>query len=204
MIADKLRQVADNLPLVYEAGKQNCTARHFSAVVTGDGTGELMLPIPFAPDLIEVVNHDPVIRATRGTIAFCQIDFSALGQLSGLFGMTSGPSSGNALGTYTNVLMASSGLANRCRRNEDGTMTLSNFSYDGLPGVWGKGVDYMVTAVRCVDKSDRQRIEENIRRLPENGTYKIYIQQEKMEAAFTREQWNALIAERPGYTFVMV
>jgi len=204
MIAEKLRQVADNLPLLYEAGKRECQNRHFAAVVTGDGTGELTLPIPFEPDLIEVVNHDPVIRATKGIISFCQIDFSALGQLGGLFGITSGPSSGNALGTYTNVLMASFGLSSRCRRNADGTVTLHNFSYDGVPGVWGKDVDYVVTAVRCVDKSDRQRMEENIRRLPEDGAYKIYIQQEKMEAAFTQEQWDALIAERPGYTFVMV
>ena len=204
MIAEKLRQVADNLPLVYEAGMRECQNRHFAAVVTGNGSMELTLPVSFEPDLIEVVSHNPAIRAVKGILASCQIDLSALGQIGGMFSMTSGPGTGSTLGTYSNILMATPSLETRCRRNADGTLTLGNFTYDTMQGIWGEGVEYLVTAVKSVEKNDRQRIEESIRRLPEDGAYKIHILKKKMEAAFTQEEWDDLIAERPGYTFVMV
>ena len=205
--AQKLQKVAEGVQQVYDAGcrkaENECRNKHCCVLVTGDGTENMRFHLDFEPDLIEIVNHDPDIRANRGINAFFQLDLTALGQLAGLYGITSGPTSDTALGSYTNMLMALAGVSKRYQRDADGTVTVGGLVYDSLQGVWGEGVEYTVMAVKCMEKSDKERLTRSIMRLPEGKAYRIYIAQAKKEQAFTDEEWQALIAQRPTYTFIM-
>ena len=199
MIAEKLERIADNMHAVYKT----CHDRHYAAVIRGSGTSELTFPLPFEPDVIEICCNDPDIRATSGVVAYAQFDLAALGQLTGIFCMTAGPVSGGNLGSYTNALSAASKLSRRCRRNADGTVTVGDLPYESTLGIWDSSLDYMVTAAKCVTRSDKERITQIVERLPEGQTYKIHIQKAKKDAAFTEAQWNELIASKSTYTFVM-
>ena len=199
MIAQKLEQIADNMQSVYEA----CHNRHYAAVIRGSGTSELTFTLPFEPDVIEICCNDPDIRATCGIVAYAQLDLAALGQLTGIFCMTAGPVGSGNLGSYTNALSAAAKLPERYRRSEDGTVTIGNLPYNSTFGVWDSSLEYMVTAAKCVTRSDKERITQIIERLPEGQTHKIHIQKAKKDGAFTDEQWNELIAAQSTYTFVM-
>lgn len=206
--AQLLKEIAENEQKVYEAGGQkerrHCQSRHFAAVVPGNGTEELTVRLDFEPDFVEVCSHDPAIRTQKGILAFAQFERRALGLIGGMFCVTSGPSGTTSLGSYNNMLAAANTMNDRCSVDEQGVLHVKNLAYSGEPGRWGAGVDYIVTAVKCVDKTDAQRLEEAIERLPEGGEYKIHIRKDIREAAMTDEQWKALIARRPTYTYVMI
>lgn len=207
MIADKLQHIADRMPLIYDAGKmeaeQVCRSKHFATVITGDDGTELSFHLDFEPDRIDICCFDPDLRMYRGMIAFCHFDIAALGQGSGFHGIASGPSNTTVLGTYSNALTAASNLPKRYKRDADGTVTIGNLIYNDLAGRWGKGMEYVISAAKVHAKSDKQRLTEIVERLPEGGTYNIHIQEAKKDAAFTDAEWNALIATKPTYTFVM-
>lgn len=206
--AQLLKEIAENEQKVYDAGAQkerrHCQSRHFSRLIPGSGTTELIVPVPFEPDFVEVCCHDPVIRTQKGIVAFAQFDRRALGQICGTFCVTTGPVDSTNLGAYSNLLAATTTLNNRCSVDEHGALHVKDITISGETGVWEPEVKYLVNAVKYVDVSDAERLAEVVRRLPAGGTYKIHIRKQVRDAAMTDEQWKALIAERPTYTYVMI
>lgn len=186
-----------------EQAKAECASKHFSAVVTGDGSTELTFHVPFEPDTLCVTCHDPDLRVVEGIMTIVQIEPCAFGQIAGSYCMTSGGG-----GSYVTGLNPLGTLSARYSRNAEGFVTIKNFVTTTTPatqGYFGNGVDYLITATKNLEKTDKERITEAIERLPTDPAkkYSIYISKAKKEAAFTDAEWAALIgtATAKKYTF---
>ena len=206
-ISEKLKTVAENMERVYEAGCREgtatCEAKHYAAVVYGDGTQQLTFSLPFEPDMLYIFTNEPDIRTQVAVSAYIEIDFACFGLLAGKVGVTSGS---NGTGVYANLLKSNSTVVSMYTRGSDGTVTIQNAGYSNINGgdyVFGDGVPYVVLAVKSEMKDLKTRMTESVRRLTDTKCV-AYYQTHKKNAAFTDEEWAALIAEKPLCTFNMV
>lgn len=186
----------------FKDGQKDCAAKHYTAVVYGDGTETLTFQLPLEPDYISVVTNAPEIRLMEKVVAYVELDFAALGQFGGKYGVAT-----TATGTDSipNFVFPPSAIPKIYKRESGETeLTLSVISqgqsYAG--SVFGNGMEYLVTASKFDLPPLKTRIEESVARLPDQTTTKpVYYQQAKVNAAFTDEEWEALKATKPNYTF---
>lgn len=196
----------------YEADQENAS-KYFSQVVKGTGTDSLTFYVPFEPDTICVSCHDPDLRAVKGIVTIIQIEPCAFGKIAGSYCLSNGPlsSTGTGLGSYVTGLNPLGSISDRYTRDENGYVTLRNFvttTSNPISGFFGENVDYIVTAVKVVEKTLKERITEAINRLPSNPAqkYSIDISKAKKELAFPdNTEWNNLLAKAPAnqYTFTL-
>jgi len=207
--AQKLEIAAQNMPAVFDAGKHQaeevCKMKHFAQVVTGDGSDELRFQLPFTPELLMISCHDPDIRTLANVIATIHVDLGAIGLIAGVITKTNGPAdNGVDLGAYSSATPASHTLDTWILREQDGLFCVKpSLNAAVKTAIFGENEPYVVTAVKVQNKTDRERFIELLDRLPEGGTYKIQINKTKKEAAFTEEEWAALIGTKSSYTFVL-
>ena len=188
---EKLTKIAENSAELYN----RCHLRHFSTVMTGDGSESLQFKLPFTPDAIQVICNDPRILFQSYTVSFLNLDLSGLGYIAAV---ANSAHNGNLL----NFAMTTVSVHNRVQEAEDGTVTISNIldlAGSENPCVFGKDLTYVVIATRYTDKTYRQRYEEFVESLTGTGT--AHVCKYKIEDAFTAEEWTALKATRPGWTF---
>lgn len=207
LLAEKLKQAAENVPLVFDAGCRRgtelCLAKHAIKVVSGSGTDQLTFSVPFEPDVLYIFTNSPDIRTKTAVSAYIEIDFTCFGLLAGKIGITSG---GNGSGTYANLLKTSSAAAAMYSRADDGTVTIRNAGFANINNgdyVFGEDVPYFVLAAKLEMEDLKTRMTKSVRRLPDVKCTACY-QTQKKQAAFTDEEWNALIAEKPLCTFNLV
>lgn len=199
--ADKLAfpdGMAAAIPGVYAAGEAaeaaRCAAKHFVTTIEGNGETSISFLVPFEPDLLIAVCNDPAAQYTSGSLASFFADRAALGQIGGSTDVYNGSGTTNGnLSTVTKAL-------ERCSRAEDGIVTLKDLA-TSLPA-FALGRPYVISAVKYTDKTDRERITEFVQSL--TGSGKANLNQAKVNAAFTSDEWAALIAEKPDWTFSMV
>ena len=197
MIAEKLRQVAENLPRIYEAGKKPCLENHFVAALTGDGTDKLNVPIFFEPDILSISGYEPGAYKKANALAQFYADLSGFGFLAATSSVY------NAAGSLASTAMTTETVLNRFDRQADGTLTITNIrgTSDDKAAVFQEGVSYVVMAARYEKKPLRERIEDYVASLTGSGT--AMLSRRKVFEAFTQAQWDALIATKPNWTFTL-
>lgn len=203
-IADKLTTIAENQQRVYDAGKavaeHKCALKHFTAEFYGNDQTSYTINIPFEPDIVMLVAQDPtVLTATNNVFSFFA-DIRA-------FGMVGGTIVGHTTGTQLiNMAMTSKSIFTRYSRAENGDVTLTNMTInDGNKpdGIFPSNVKHTLVAAKYTDKTDKVRITEFVNGLSSSGSGSLTINQDKVNASFTTAEWNALVATKPNWTFVM-
>lgn len=211
MIGDQMREktgsnetfafpdgMAAGVSQVYEAGESaeraKCVAKHFVTTILGNGETSISFRVPFKPDFMTVICSDSDVFSNANNIIYAvMLDIST-------FGFIAGTEYVSASGGMKGQQMTSTSIYKRYSQASDGTVTLQNIG--STVGKFFSGRSYTVVAVRYVEKSDKERITEYIRSLGDSGS--TTLNQAKVEAAFTDEEWAALIAEKPGWTFSFV
>ena len=204
-IGEKLSAVHTNVERVFDAGctvgEKRCRAKHFTTVVTGDGSSRLVFDLPFTPDVLHILTNAPDIRTQANVISHLEIDFTALGQLAETYSRTTG--NGNGTGTYVFGLSSPTTAYSRFSTDGNGTATVKDVTAGDIVCKFADGVDYIVTAIKAELKPLRTRLEESVARLPDTACSAWY-QLAKVQDAFSDEQWDALIATKPNCTFTML
>ena len=172
-----------------------CVAKHFVTTVMGNGEASIRFHIPFEPDMLLVNCSDSdLYNSSTSFVANAYIDLSS-------FGMIGGVGQVGASGGFKNQAMTTTSVHNRYSRSEAGTVTLGNIN-SSVASVFKANRPYLVCAVKCWEQSDKERITEYVRSLEGGGS--VTLNRAKVNAAFTDEEWAALIAEKPSYTFSFV
>lgn len=195
---------ADGYTDGYNVGKANgldegaaiCAAKHFVYNFVGDGSDTATFPTPFEPDEIQVFGFDPRALSTKSIVFGLQFDSRAFGQCAGFLQHT------NASGGIQNVAFSASSATKRYSRAEDGTITITGVGTSNATVCFGNGFPYTVVAVKYTEQTDKERITAFVNSLTGGGT--VSLQQAKVEAAFTDDEWAALIATKPDWTFTMI
>lgn len=192
--------MATGIAEVYEAGESaeraKCVAKHFVTTILGNGETSIRFHVPFEPDFLSVFCNDPdIYGAASPTVCCVYFDICSFGLLAAerYIGVSTGVHS---------AVMSSESYKSRYSRAEDGIVTIGNLASSAGTGVFKVNRPYTVCAVKYVEQTDKERITEYIRSLGDSGS--TTINQSKVEAAFTDEEWAALIAEKPGWTFSFV
>lgn len=213
MIGDQMREktgsnetfafpdgMAAGVSQAYEAGESaeraKCVAKHFVTTILGNGETSISFYVPFEPDFLSVFCNDAdIYGAAIPTVYGVNFDICTFGFVAGVrfIGVSNG---------LNNVAMSSESYKSRYSRAEDGTVTIENMNSGDTVGQFKENRPYMVCAVKYVEQTDKERITEYIRSLGDSGS--TTLNQAKVEAAFTDEEWAALIAEKPGWTFSFV
>lgn len=197
--------MAPAVPAVYDAGaaagkaeaEQTCAMQHFVTVLTGSGETSLSFHVPFPPDLLVVTGYDPTVLATDYQVMMFVYDIAAFGLMGGYM-LTSCNQS-----AYSLAMTTVSALT-RYARADDGTVTLGNIRGNNSHpvGTFGAAVQYTVTAVKYTNRTDKERITEMVEGLTGSGS--LTLNRAKVNGAFTDEEWAALIATKPDWTFAFV
>ena len=185
---EKLLQIAENSIALHE----KCVEKHFVTSVAGSGSDVLSFHLPFEPDCLLVVCTDPQILSVTNTMLSFMADFSSLGYITAVFNSSSG-------GSLFNMAMTNTSMYSRYSRTPEGLCTLQNFVNKGASCLFREQLQYQVVAVKFKLPSDRERIYDLVENLTGSGTMKIW--GEKLHNALTDEEWAALKATKPNWTF---
>lgn len=173
---------------------QSCAHRHFVTTVTGNGQTVIRFHVPFAPDYLTVLCGDSDVYANADQVIYSvSFDLAAFGFLGGMAYTSVG-------GGVQGQLMTSASIHNRYSRAQDGTVTLQNIGT--TVSSFFAGRPYTVIAVQYTQTGDKERITEYVRSLTGSGS--ATLNRAKVEAAFTAEEWAALAAEKPDWTFSFI
>lgn len=191
--------MAAAIPGVYAAGEAaeaaRCAAKHYVAVIEGNGETSISFHVPFEPDFLVVMCYNPRAWGGGGGTLVGQFVYDIRA-----FGMVSAQAVVYQSDGGKSQLMTPSSVLSRYSRAEDGTITLENVG--STTGSFAAGMGYIVTAGKYTDRTDKELITEFVRSLGGSGS--VSINQAKVDTAFTSEEWAALIAEKPDWTFSMV
>ena len=200
-IAEKLTAIAEKVPLVFKAGESaeaaRCAGKHFVTTAVGDGTGTLVFDMPFEPDFIIISSFNAYIQKKPDQILYLLYDLRALGMISG-----TGLYLKKDDGTVTLPMMTATTTKKRFLI-ADGVCTVTNIPISattGNPTVFSEGEEYFISAIKYIDKTDKERMTEYINALSDDGGT-VTLSQVKKEANFTEEEWATLIAAKPNWTF---
>lgn len=174
-----------------------CKAKYYATVIPGSGETTLSFHVPFEPDLICIVGFDPTCLLVNYTNMLFVFDVAAFGLMGGFVVTSKGSNVQNGAMTTVTAL-------NRYSQASDGTVTIQKIiALSGNPdGTFASNVMYSVTAVKYTDKTDKERITEMVNSLDGSAEGKsLTLNRAKVNAAFTTEEWNALIATKPNWTF---
>jgi hypothetical protein len=179
----KLEQILENTNRMYRKLKDY----HYKAEILGDGSNRLNLELPFEPDLLQVACTDPRIMFHSGAAALFNADLSGLGLAAATYTVTRND-------TLYTLAMTTSTVTSRL----DGSV-LTNIKDGSKECVFIQGLPYQVVATKMDDRTLAQRFTAFVESLTGSGTAQVC--KSKVNAAFTAEQWAALKATRPNWTF---
>ena len=190
-IAEKLVEVANKIPLVYSAGEAKHTSRYAVDLVVGDGTKNISFACPFEPDYIAVEYHGADASSAAASLTGMHFDRRSFA-LNGGFYMVR-MNSQNYIGT----------VGSATGRNyfvyANGVCTVKiplNVTYIG-------GCQYICTAVKYTDKSDRELLEEEISLLADTGDALVY-SKTRVLSVMTEAEWDAFTkSTKPNRTFTL-
>ena len=204
-IADKLTTIADNQQRVYDAGKtfaeNQCALKHFTADFYGNDQYSYTINIPFEPDMIIVYGFDPMLLVGQNQAFFFAADLRAFG-LAGGYNVvhTTGQNVYPQMNTSKSVLT-------RYSRDNDGNVTLTNMTApvgtETVKGLFSSTLKYTIIAYKYTDKTDQELMTEFISSLSDSESGSLTFNKDKVNAAFTDAEWNALIATKPKWTFTL-
>lgn len=207
-IAEKLATLAQNMPLVYAAGKAECAQKHHVITVAGNGTDKISFHVPFKPDVLLVFVSEAGMYGkydvNNTAVHSIYLDLAGFGMIGGKLELYYNKATKGLNMTTVSILTRFSQVA-------DGLVTLQNVTDKSftnsagaqLPGIFAEGKDYVVVAAKYTDKTDKERITEYVLGLSDTGG-SVTLNGAKKTAAFTDDEWNTLIAQKPGWTFSFI
>lgn len=188
---DSIRLVSDyNLPDV-----SGCVQQHFVQNFVGDGGTSRSFQVPFEPDFIQIFCFDPTVINKASVLASFFYDQRAFGLYAGTYQYGSGS------GSLKNGAFSTTSASTRYVRAEDGTITVKDFASNAAV-VYGAGLPYTIIAVKYAEQSDKERITSFVNGLTGSGS--VTLNQAKVNAAFTADEWAELIGTKPNWTFNLV
>lgn len=190
--AFKLLTIANNVPLVYAAGEKKHTSKYATALVTGGGTNTISFAVPFEPDAVFVTYHGADVFAVTNSALTAVFDFRSFASDAGLLRVRR-----NSSNMQANVSAANGKTVFNVA---DGTCTVIVPSAYGTPFL--SGTQYVCTAVKYTDKTDRELLEEEIALLP-NDTRTIKYSRDRVYGVVTEAEWSAIIGPKNKITFML-
>ena len=185
--------IDDACALARAESERNCAAKHYLQNFVGDGSGAHSFHVPFEPDMVLIMGFDPLVLYTEGNLAVVRCDIRAFGLLGGFTQYAVGN------GAISNTAYATNTVPTRCFRAEDGTITVKNIGPSGTPVQYGAGILYTAIAVKYTERTDKELITDFVHRL--TGSGKTTLNRTKVNEVFTDDEWAALIAVKPNWTF---
>ena len=189
----------------YGDAQAECAAKHFVTTVVGDGSKVLTFNMPFKPDVLSVYCFEPTNLYKQHTIALLVVNFRTFGYIGGL---------SSAYRSILNLMSqpkSTKSALDSCTIDENGKVTISNLAGDGVVGAgfFRSGVTYIISAAKCTDKTDKELLNEFVYNLSDVGET-VTLCKERVESVYagasagTNEEWNALIATKPAWTFTVM
>ena len=175
-----------------QSGLAACAAKHFVQNFIGDGGTSYSFHVPFEPDFIQIFCFDPTVINKASVLASFFYDQRAFGLYAGTYQYGSGS------GSLKNGAFSTTSASTRYVRAEDGTITVKDFTSSAVV-VYGSGLPYTIVAVKYAEQSDKERITAFVNGLTGSGS--VTLNQAKVNAAFTTDEWAELIGTRPNWTF---
>lgn len=185
---EKLTQIAENSVALYN----RCNKYHYGTTVVGDGSTRLRLTLPFAPDIIQIICTDPRILFSSYGVFYFSADLNSLGRLAALSGTVN-------QGNLINSAMTSATVESRLTWDGAGNMDISNIKDGTVDCTFVEGLHYQVTAMKLSDAGLKDRFIQFVESLTGSGT--AHICKAKVDAVFTAQEWAALKATKPDWTF---
>ena len=176
-------------PMIEEMGQ-------FATTVYGEDNRELQVSIPFQPDAICVYSPDAYANAKsntyRGFMAELRTAGGYMGHVS--YRKADGTAGSSALGV---------GLGLSAFQYRDGVFRFV-LPEGSIPTVlWRSNVRYTVWAAHFPSQQLKALIEEQIAHLPTEESGTLTFNADRINECFTDAEWEALIATRPGWSFVL-
>jgi hypothetical protein len=199
-VAEKLTEIADNMPLVYAAGaaerEKELAQKYYIGEIEGKDSNTLTLDLPFLPDSVSVCTFGALAMSTGLTYNMFTLNRRAFGKRVAAMGLLDG--------SLTNRFAAINMSAADNYIAVDGNRILftpPQSSYYAT-SLWRSGVRYLVTAVRS-DKSDTELLAEEIAELSDEGG-SITFSEKRIGETVSDEEWAELIAAKPNWTFELI
>ena len=190
--AFKLLKIASNVPLVYAAGEKKHTSRYVTAFVTGDGTNSISFDVPFKPDAVFVTYHGANVFAVSNSLLQAVFDFRSFAPTSGMYRVQIGGSVKQGAVSNAN--------GRDYFRYADGVCTVEVLASYGTPFL--SGTQYVCTAVKYTDKTDKELLAEEIALLP-NDSRTVQYSRDRVYGAVTEEEWAEIIGPKDNITFTL-
>lgn len=186
----KLLEIANNVPLVYAAGEKKHTSKYATALVTGDGTNTISFAVPFEPDAVFVTYHGANVFAVSNSLLQAVFDFRSFATSSGMYRV------------YREGKFLQGAVSNANGRDyfryADGVCTVEVLASYGTPFL--SGTQYVCTAVKYTDKTDKELLAEEISLLP-NDSRTVQYSRDRVYGAVTEEEWAEIIGGKNKITF---
>ena len=198
-----LDAMAESVGEVYENGRAAeqavCAAEHFRTSLFGSGKQVLTMEIPFYPDVLTICAISPYLEASGNSARVFVADTRSSGKRTAfLMHLSSAKADGAKM--YSDTISGLLGYA-------DGKLTVDIAGFSNV-GTWNTNTRYSVSAVRFPNETAKVLIEEQIALLPDavpsGNTGAMQYNSTKINKLFTAEEWEALIATKPNWTFSMI
>jgi len=180
--------MAAAIPTVYAAGEAAanaaCAAEHYTTVVCADVEG-VTVELPFAPDVVYVMCFDPRFVSKAGTIGWIYEPWG--------------------FGQYIAFRVRTAGIAVLSTATIKNFLTVSGNRYTFKADTtypWRTEFAYTVMACRFPDRDDAARIRAFFESIISETS--VTLQKEKVDAAFTEEEWEELLAAYPSITVALI
>lgn len=185
--------MAAAIPLVYGAGEAKHTSRYATFFAVGDGTNIISFNCPFKPDSFFVTAHGASAMSADNAIMQMVFDARSFARYGGMYRARKDRS-------HTHGTMASSSGGNYFRW-ADGVCAVEVPASLGTPYI--SGAQYIATAVKYTDKSDRELLEEEISLLADTGET-IQYSKARVLSVMTEAEWDAFTkTAKPSRTFTL-
>ena len=189
-IADKLSTLANNIPLIFEAGEKKHTMLYSTCLKSGDDTNIISFPVSFKPDCIIITAHGAYAIEAQNAVQQMVFDSRSFARYGGMYRVIKG-------GSRTHGTMSSTSGGNYFRWN-NGTCEVECPS--SLTAPYPKDSQYICVAVKYTDKDDKTLLTEEVSLLADSGDTVKY-SKARINATVTDDEWQIIIASKPNRTF---
>lgn len=182
------------------AAREQCLMTHYADVFFGNGTGKLLLNVPFKPDIITVYTTHSYSKQMPNCYRGFVIDLRACGSNMGNFFYTGSDSS-------PRCGLIPSDLSGKNIGWDSGVFKMETSMEQLKDLCWMPFVRYHLVAVKFPDESGRQLLEEQILLLPDQppqgSSGRLTYVKSVVESYMTLQEWEDLIAQKPNWTITL-
>ena len=186
------------IPEVFTAGEKaeakKIAAKHLIQTVFGNGTDTLTFAVPFEPDTVTITTNN--YRAvSAGQIMYYNVNLRSVSPYLGSMRALKSDESTTSFGTFNQSNIS------QVYSYADGMVSVMIPSAFGI--VFRDDCELVVIAEKYETRTDGEIITDIITRLDNDEGGSCTFSQAVKDAAFTDDEWAALIATKPNWTFTL-